>query len=254
MKLKIFKTKREASIAAAKNAAEILKRAVDSRGQANFVAATGKSQLEFLKHLVKDSSIDWSKTSLFHLDEYLGLSEMHPASLRRYLNDNLINKVNLGKMYLINGSSKNPAQECQRLNKIIIKKKIDIVFLGVGENGHLAFNDPPADFTTEKPFITVTLDEVNKKQQVKRGSFSDAAKVPKQAISMSIRQIMKSENIICLIFGKSKAEIVKDSFNKKITPLHPASILKKHNKATIYLDQASASLLKSFKMQLINYN
>ena len=244
MKLKIFKTKKEASLAASKTAAMILKKAIKSKGQANFIAATGKSQFEFLKDLIKYTNIDWRKTTMFHLDEYLRLSATHQASFQRYLKERLIDKVHPGKVHLIKGTAKNPQQECQRLNKLIAKKEIDVAFLGVGENGHLAFNDPPADFTTNEPFIMVKLNQTNRQQQVKEGWFAKISDVPKAAISMSIKQIMKSENIICLAFGERKSKIVRDCFTKKVSKLYPASILQKHPKADIYLDKKASALLK----------
>ncbi|TKJ17014.1 glucosamine-6-phosphate deaminase [Candidatus Woesearchaeota archaeon B3_Woes] len=243
MKLEIYNTKKEASYVAAKKAVEILNSAIKSKGHANIVAATGTSQFEFLKNVIKDKSIDWSKVTLFHLDEYIGLPEKHKASFRRYLRKRLINKIHLGEVHLIKSTSKDPKEEIKLLNKEISKKEIDIAFLGVGENGHLAFNDPPADFKTAKPFIIVKLDEVNRKQQLKEGWFSKLSDVPKQAISMSIKQIMKSENIICLVFGKRKSEIVKECFTKRISPMCPSSILKNHKKAFVYLDKKSALLL-----------
>jgi len=242
MKLNWFKTKKEASLVAAGKAAEILQKAIKSKGKATLVAATGRSQIEFLESLVIQS-IDWSKVEMFHLDEYIGLPKTHKASFRRFLKERLINKVHPGKINLIN--TKNPKDECKRLDRLIAKKKIDVTFLGIGESGHLAFNDPPADFKTTKPFIIVELDDKTKKQEVKEGWFSKKSDVPKQAISMSIKQIMKSKNIICLVFGKRKAKAVKECFgNKLISPMHPASILKKHKNTFIYLDKESAKLFK----------
>jgi len=244
MKLNWFKTKKEASLVAAGKTAEILQAAIKSKDSATLVAATGKSQIEFIKNLVKDSSIDWSKVEMFHLDEYIGLLETHKASFRRYLKERLIDKVHPSKVFLINGNSKNPKEECKRLNKLISAKEIDVTFLGIGESGHLAFNDPPADFKTAKSYTIVKLNDVSRRQEVKEGYFSKLSDVPKQAISMSIKQIMKSKNIICLAFGKRKAQVIRDCFTKKISPMFPASILRKHKNAFIYLDKESAALLK----------
>lgn len=159
MKVKIFETKREMGKAAAGEGARILINTAKEKGEAVFVAATGVSQFEFLEALTSIPSIDWSKTMMFHLDEYIGLPENHPASFRRYLKERLIDKVHPGIIYLINGDAKDPKLECERLNKIIGTKEIDVAFVGIGENGHLAFNDPPADFNTEKPYIVVGLDK-----------------------------------------------------------------------------------------------
>lgn len=237
MKLKFFKNKEDASLRAVKDASLILKKAIKKKSAANLVAATGKSQIKFLKNLVKDKSIDWSKISLFHLDEYIGLPENHKASFRNYLKKRLISKVNFAEVNLIKGDSKDIVKEIERLNQLLRRRKIDLTILGIGENGHLAFNDPPADFKTEKPFLKVKLNFLNRKQQLKEGWFSRLQDVPKEAVSMSIKQIMKSENIICLVFGKRKLKIVQKCFNNKVSNLCPASILKKHPKAEVYLDK-----------------
>jgi glucosamine-6-phosphate deaminase len=223
-----------------KNAARLLNQAIREKGEAVFVASTGKTQIRFLRNLVKEK-VDWSKTIMFHLDEYIGLSQKHKASFQHFLHKHLIDKVDIGKVYLINGKA-DPVKECDRLSRIISKLYIDVTFLGVGVNGHLAFNDPPADFRTRKPYRVVKLSKANKQQQVDEGWFKDIKYVPKKAISMSIRQIMKARNIICLVYGEHKAKAVKDCFYGKISPIHPASILQKHKKAVIYLDKKAAKI------------
>ena len=243
MKIMILDTKEKMARLAAKRAAEILKEAITSRGQASFVAATGKSQLEFIENLINDSSIDWSKTTMFHLDEYIGLPATHPASFRSYLKERFIDKVHPGTIQLIIGDSEKPQKECERLNQIIKGKVIDIAFVGIGENGHLGFNDPTADFETETPFIIVDLDEACRRQQVGEGWFSNLSHVPEQAITMSIRQIMKSKHIVCSVPGKRKAQAVKNCLEKEISAKYPASILRNHPNAFIYLDENSALLL-----------
>ena len=245
MEIKIFETKEELGEAAAKEAARILKTAIESRGEAVFVAATGKSQFEFLESLTSMGSIDWSRTTMFHLDEYLGISENHPASFRKYLKERLINKVHPGAVYLINGDAKDPELECDRISRIIAQKEIDVAFVGIGENGHLAFNDPPADFNTDKPYIIVELNEECRKQQVGEGWFKNIDEVPTRAISMSINQIMKSKNIICTVPGSRKANAVKESLEGDISPYHPASILRKHKSVFMFLDKDSAKLIKN---------
>jgi glucosamine-6-phosphate deaminase len=243
MKLQILDTKEKAARLAARKAAGILREAIASKGRASFIAATGKSQLEFLENLVNDSSIDWSKTRMFHLDEYIGLPATHPASFRRYLKERFIDKVNPGAIQLINGDSENPEEECERLNQLIVGKTIDVAFVGIGENGHLGFNDPGADFETETPFIIVNLDEACRRQQLGEGWFSDLPDVPERAITMSIRQIMKSRHIVCTVPGKRKAQAVKNCLEKEISAEYPASILRRHPNAFIFLDKNSASLL-----------
>jgi len=245
LEIKIFETKEEMGKAAAKKAAEILKKAIKEKNEAVFVAATGASQFEFLENLTGIPSIDWSKTVMFHLDEYIGISENHPASFRKYLKERLIDKVHPGTIYLINGDAEDPEKECERLNKIISKKEIDVAFVGIGENGHLAFNDPPANFNTEKPYIIVELDEACRRQQVGEGWFKSLDEVPKRAISMSIKQIMKSKNIICTVPDARKARAVKNCLEGEVSPYYPASILRKHKNVFLFLDKDSAKLLKT---------
>lgn len=243
MEKKVYVSKRQASKAAAQQAASLLRKAINENGEAVFVAATGASQFEFLDALVQDSSIDWSKTVMFHLDEYIGVPEHHPASFRKYLRERLIDKVHPGTLHLIRGDAGDPEKECKRLNTIIGQVEVDVAFVGIGENGHLAFNDPPADFETEVPYIVVELDEDCRKQQVSEGWFGDIDEVPHKAISMSIKQIMKSKHVICTVPNARKAQAVKACLEEEITPANPASILRKHDNVYLFLDKDSASLL-----------
>jgi len=245
--INISPTKLEASNAAADRAAKILQSALDTKSTACFIAATGASQFDFLKLFCEHDEIDWKRTEMFHLDEYIGLSANHPASFRYYLNKRLIEKIHPGIVNFIEGDASNPVQECERINKIISKKlRIDIAFIGIGENSHLAFNDPPADFETEVPYIIVDLDDNCRQQQVGEGWFKSIDDVPKKAISMSINQILKAKNIICTCPDKRKAKAVRNclSENASITPEYPASVLKKHPKVYCFLDKDSASLLQ----------
>ncbi|MCF8336044.1 MAG: glucosamine-6-phosphate deaminase [Bacteroidales bacterium] len=244
MKIQVYSTKKETSRKAAQQAAEILKEAINRKNKATFIAATGLSQTDFLDYLSQDPEIDWSKTEMFHLDEYVGIPDTHPASFRKYLKERFIEKVHPGTVHLINGSSDQPDEEVARLNQLMADKAIDIAFIGIGENGHVAFNDPPADFETEDPFIVVTLDQACKKQQVGEGWFASLNEVPSKAITMSVSQILKSNNIICTVPGERKAEAVKKCFEGEVSPHCPASILKKHENAFIYLDEDSAQLLE----------
>ena len=243
MEIKIFETKEEMGKAAAKRAEEILNTAIASRGKANFIAATGASQFEFLESLT-EASIDWSKTTMFHLDEYVGISETHPASFRRYLKEKLIDKVRPGEVCLISGDTPDAEKECERLNTILASCSIDVAFVGIGENGHLAFNDPPADFETEKAYIVVQLDEACRRQQMGEGWFTSLEDVPQKAISMSIKQIMKSEAVICTVPDQRKAMAVKNCLRMEVSPQYPASILREHPRAYFFLDKEAASLLK----------
>jgi len=179
---------------------------------------------------------------MFHLDEYIGLSITHPASFRKYLQERFISKVNLKNVYLINGEA-NPQQACEKLGELILQHPIDVALVGIGENGHLAFNDPRADFETEEPYIIVELDDACRQQQMNEGWFNSIDDVPQKAISMSIKQIMKSKNIICSVPDKRKAAAVKNCLENSVSNLCPASILQAHKNCIIYLDKDSASLL-----------
>lgn len=243
MQIHVSPDKKSCGLAAANKGGELLRRAIAENGKAAFIVATGASQFDFLEALTGEPDIDWSKTTMYHLDEYIGLGEDHPASFRRYLNERLISIVHPGVVHLVNGQNPDPRAECDRLKKIISAERIDVAFIGIGENGHLAFNDPPADFETEEPYIVVTLDEACRNQQYGEGWFPSLADVPRTAISMSMRQIMKSEAIVCTVPDERKARAVKDCFEGEVSPMHPASLLRKHGNAFIFLDEDSASLM-----------
>jgi glucosamine-6-phosphate deaminase len=243
MQIATFPTKAEMAQAAATKAADLLKDAIACKGHAAFVAATGVSQFEFLDVLTSMADVDWSKTTMFHLDEYIGLPEAHPASFRRYLKERLIARVHPGAVHLIRGDAPDSQAECRRLNRLIAGYEIDVSFVGIGENGHLAFNDPPADFETKDGYIVVDLDETCRRQQLGEGWFASLEEVPRRAISMSVRQIMRSQAIVCTVPGRRKAQAVYDCFSGEVTPLHPASILRQHERAYVFLDADAASLL-----------
>lgn len=230
---------------AGSSTAEIIRNAIKKNGSANIILATGTSQFETLKQLINEPGIEWNKVVMFHLDEYIGLSVEHAASFRKYLKERFLSKVpSLKAVYLINGEN-DPEKECNYLNDIISQHPIDVALVGVGENGHLAFNDPPANFDTEEPYIIVELDEACRRQQVNEGWFPSLDDVPLRAISMSIRQILKAQNIIASVPDKRKASAVKNIVEKEISNLFPASILKTHPNCQLYLDEASASLLST---------
>ena len=228
---------------AGKIGAELIRKAISTQGFANIILATGTSQFETLKQLSAEKDIDWSKVVVFHLDEYLGLSIMHPASFRKYLVERFFNHVPQLKAYHLIDGENDPEKECERLSTLIQNHPIDVAFVGIGENGHLAFNDPPADFETEKPYLVVNLDHACRMQQFGEGWFPNLEAVPTQAISMSIRQIMKSKSIICSVPDLRKAQAVKDCLKGEISNLHPASILQEHQDCQILLDQPASSLL-----------
>jgi glucosamine-6-phosphate deaminase len=231
-------------------AATIIRKALGERGGANIILATGTSQFEILKQLVANKEINWSAVTMFHLDEYIGLPLSSQASFRKYLTERFIQKVPpLRNIFLIDGET-DPDTEILRLNKLIAEYPIDLALVGIGENGHLAFNDPPADFETDAPFIVVELDLACRNQQFGEGWFKTLEEVPKQAISMSIRQIMKSKTIICSVPDLRKAQAVKNSLEGPITNLCPASILQEHSDCEIWLDQDSASMLGGSRSNL----
>ncbi len=243
MNTTIYPTSTEMAQAAAEKAASFLRQAIARRGEAAFIAATGASQFEFLDFLARAPGVEWGKTTMFHLDEYAGLPATHPASFRRYLQERLIDRVHPGQVHLIQGDAADLEAECRRLDEILSRIQVDVAFVGIGENGHLAFNDPPADFDTEKPYLIVELDEACRRQQLGEGWFPTLEDVPRRAISMSIRQIMKASAIVCTVPDKRKAQAVLDTLTGEVSPLHPASILRRHPEAHLFLDKAAASLL-----------
>lgn len=242
MIFRIYDEKSALGKSAASHAANIIRQAIADRGSARIVAASAASQFEFLKALITEPGIDWKKVELFHLDEYIGLPANHPASFCKFLEERLIAKTGITNTHLLNGE-KDPAAVIDEVNEAISAAPIDVAFVGIGENGHLAFNDPPADFETNDPYLIVNLDEVCRRQQVGEGWFSDLSAVPSQAISMSVRQILKSRAIISVVPDARKAQAVKACFEGPISTMAPASILRTHANATIYLDGQSAALL-----------
>ncbi|HON91805.1 MAG TPA: glucosamine-6-phosphate deaminase [Sedimentisphaerales bacterium] len=240
----IYRNKKEAGAAAANSAAQAIRHAIRNKGQANIILATGASQFEMLEHLVASQGIDWLKVVMFHLDEYIGLGADHPASFRKYLQERFVDLVTpLKAAYFVRGDAEDPAEECRRLGVLISANPIDVACLGIGENGHLAFNDPPADFETEEAYLTVQLDEQCRKQQLGEGWFPRFEDVPSRAISMSIRQILKSKQLVVTVPDMRKARAVKNAIEGPVTPQCPASILQQHPNCSIFLDELSASLL-----------
>ena len=244
MIIKVFKDKLSLANAAAERAARHIRDAISTNGSARIIAATGASQLEFLDALTAAPDVDWKQVEMFHLDEYIGLPLSHPASFRNYLFKRLINKVGIEHYHLLDGES-DPASVARTVGAELAGSPVDVAFVGVGENGHLAFNDPPADFDTEEPYLIVELDEACRRQQLGEGWFKSLSEVPQRAISMSVRQILKAHEIICIVPDARKARAVATCFEGEISPNAPASILRTHSRTTIYLDNDSASLLTS---------
>ena len=226
-----------------KNAADLaatkLKEAIRQKGVARLLVSTGSSQFETLAALA-ESSVDWSCVEVFHLDEYIGLDVTHPASFRKYLYERFINKINVKAFYPVDGSD-NVSEQISHLSEEILKKPIDVGLIGIGENAHIAFNDPPADFDTHKPYIVVYLDDRCKMQQVNEGWFSSLKEVPAAAISMSVYQIMQCNIIISSVPHLVKAEAIAMTLQNDLTNLVPATILKQHPDWHLFLDKNSAS-------------
>ncbi len=239
----VCSTKQELGEKAGRAGAKAIQKAIRSKGSADIILATGASQFDLLKALER-MDIPWHKVTVFHLDEYIGMSITHPASFRLYLWQRFLRKlpVPVRAFHPIDGEG-NPEAECQRLSQLIRRHPTDVAFIGIGENGHIAFNDPPADFVTARPYIVVRLDEACRRQQLGEGWFKSLKEVPRRAISMSVRQIMKSRTIICSVPDKRKARAVQACLEGPVTPRVPGSILQRHPGTKVYLDRHSASLL-----------
>lgn len=229
---------------AAGDAARYLRATISNRGAARIVVATGASQFTFLAHLVQEPDLAWSRVTMFHLDEYVGVPPSHPASFQRYLQKRFVDHVHPGQTVFIDGEA-DPQAECRRVGVLISAAPVDAAFVGIGENGHLAFNDPPADFETKEPFIVVKLDAACRAQQAGEGWFATSDDVPTRAISMSVHQIMAARKVFCMAPDQRKAEAVRACLEEEISPLRPASILRRHADADLYLDQDSAALLST---------
>jgi glucosamine-6-phosphate deaminase len=233
----------ELGTAAAEEGQRAIAEAIAQSGRATIIVATGASQFAMLDRLVR-SDLDWSRVTAFHLDEYVGLPADHPASFRRYLRERFVDPLPaLREFVMVEGDAPDLAGEVARLNARLIRESVDLCFAGIGENCHLAFNDPPADFETEDPYIVVELDEACRRQQMGEGWFESLEAVPRRAISMGIRQILKSRQIILSVPDRRKAEAVRNAVQQSVSPLFPASILRQHPATTLHLDPASASLL-----------
>ena len=241
MNIVISKDKLELGQRAAEVGSNFIQEAIAAKGAANIIVATGASQFEMLSELVQ-RDVEWSSVHGFHLDEYIDITAEHPASFRKYLKERFVDIVKPQSFHYVNGEE-DPSAECDRLHDLIVQHPIDVAFVGIGENGHLAFNDPPADFATKRAFLIVDLDLACRTQQLNEGWFSNLNEVPKQAISMSINQIMASKHIVCTVPDQRKAQAVLDTILGPITPEVPASILQQHPSAYLFLDQNSSSLI-----------
>jgi glucosamine-6-phosphate deaminase len=242
LRLRVFETSTELAASAASDAAAVIREALLARGRARIIAATGASQIAFLDRLVDEPDVDWTRVELFHLDEYVGVSADHPASFRRYLLERLIRPTGMQTYHLLKGEA-DPKEVCRSVGAELRRAPVDVAFAGIGENGHLAFNDPPADFDIDEPYVVVELDERCRQQQVGEGWFASVADVPRTAISMTVREILRARVILSVVPDLRKAEAVHACVDGPVSPMAPASILQTHPNTTIYLDRDSASLL-----------
>jgi glucosamine-6-phosphate deaminase len=208
------------------------------------ILASGGSQIKFLQNLTICGEINWSRITLFHLDEYLGIGGKHPASFQRYMRELVTAKVNPLQFHYLDGNTLEPIAECDRYDRLLSAQPIDLCFLGIGETGHIAFNDPEvADFNDRYPVKLVKLADKSRQQQVNGGFFDRIEAVPQYALTLTLPTIFQAQKICCLAMGAKKANIVRAMLTGKITPACPASILRKHPNATLYLDEAAASLI-----------
>ena len=243
LNVKIYETVESMGASAAKYVADALAKAISKKGSANLILATGASQFTFLKEL-KKMSIEWDKVIVFHLDEYVGMAESHPASFRKYLKERIINEVKPKRAYFLNGDVENVEKEALEYENLLKNHLIDMACIGIGENGHIAFNDPGvADFNDAKLVKIADLDEACKKQQMGEGWFATMEEVPDQALSLTVPAIMNCKAICCVVPGKRKAKIIKDTLEKEISTACPATILRKHDQTIVFLDKNSASEL-----------
>ena len=238
MKIIVTNSARELGLHAAKLASEYLGALVKKYGYARIVVSTGASQFETFEALIA-SDIDWSKIEMFHLDEYEGLPETHPASFSKYLKERFVSRVNLLAANFVDGATEGIAMISEKL----LERPVDLGLIGIGENGHIAFNDPPADFQAKDPYILVTLNDTCKAQQVREGWFADSGEVPQRAVSMSVSQILKCKKILSCVPHAVKAQAVADTLNSPLTETVPATALKNHPDWTLLLDKNSAALI-----------
>lgn len=243
MKISIAKSPEKLGENAAVYCADILNMAIAQKGKARLILSTGASQFETLQALIAQD-IDWSRVEMFHLDEYIGLPESHPASFRKYLKERFISRVNLKAAHLVNGEG-DIRKTIDDLSQELLKEPVDLGLIGIGENGHIAFNDPPADFDTKDAYIVVNLDEKCKRQQVGEGWFATVDEVPAQAISMSVHRIMQCRAIVSCVPHKVKAQAVRQTLESELTNRIPATMLVRHEEVALFLDEASASELSA---------
>ncbi len=244
LSVKIFPFRVEMGNEAAKDVAKIINELLEKRSEINIIFAAAPSQQEFMEKLTSDGTIDWRRINAFHMDEYIGLPEDAPQGFGNFLKERIFSKVPFKSVNYLNGQAPHPQKECNRYSKLLQEFPVDIVCLGIGENGHIAFNDPHvADFNDTEIVKVVELDVACRTQQVNEGLFAGLSMVPKQAITVTIPALLKADHMFCMVPGENKAKAVYRTLNGEITEECPATILKTKDKAVLYLDKASASLL-----------
>ena len=244
MKITICEDKNELGREAAKTGAEEIRKAIEKKGNANLAFVTGTSQIQTLKSLAQEGNIDWSKVNIFFLDEYLGIPKDHRASSYNFLNDHFLKFLpKESHIHPIDGEIENVEKTLDSLNDEMKDYPLDVSFVCIGENGHLALNDPPADLTTKAPYIVVELEKRSRKQQVNEGWFDNFEQVPEKAITMSIREIMSSEHIICSCPDQRKARAVAMAVFDDITAASPCALLRSGKDVHLFLDRQSDCLI-----------
>ncbi|NLJ85192.1 MAG: glucosamine-6-phosphate deaminase [Firmicutes bacterium] len=246
LEVEIYRDRPAMGRAAAKAAGAKIRELLDQQEFVNVAFAAAPSQNEFLEALIAEPNIDWQKVRAFHLDEYLGLASDAPQRFAVFLDDHIFSKVDFKEIHYLKGDAPSPEEEAKRYAELLKKYPLDIAFIGIGENGHIAFNDPPvADFEDPSLVKIVTLDEKCRQQQVNDGCFPSIDKVPKKALTLTIPAVMSARWIYCMVPGKTKQDAVKETIEGEIGTHCPATVLRRHDAAILYLDQDAATLLTS---------
>src|SRR4051812_1099453 len=241
----VFDSAADSAAPAAHHAATLITKAVQEKGTARIIAATGNSQKAFIDALMLEKDVPWNQVTLFHMDEYVGISDTHPASFRLWIRSRIQERVHPKETHYIQGDAPDPDAEAERYSHLLLSDEIDLAFVGIGENGHIAFNDPPvADFKDPKTVKSVALDDACKRQQAGEGHFESVATVPDRAITITCPGLFRARAWITVVPDERKAEAVKAALEGPITTACPASIFRTHPNPTIYLDRHSASLLE----------
>ena len=241
MKVIYSQTAKELGVKAAKETARLLNQAIAEKGHARIILSTGASQFTTLEALIAED-VDWTKVEMFHLDEYIGIDESHPASFVKYLKERFVSKVNLKAAYFVDPSC-GVDEIMTKLGEKLREEPVDVGLIGIGENAHIAFNDPPADFDDESAYKVVVLAERCRQQQLGEGWFATLADVPEKAISMTVKQILRCRHIISAVPYAVKAQAIHDTLTNEITNMIPATVMKNHPSVQVFIDADSASML-----------